>query len=309
MNPRTLNLSGKKTGLVVIALLSSPGLFAQGQSGDSAMFVVYTLLSIVLLVLILVIGITFYVVKVINMLVERSVREQADKAGNVYVPAPSWWQAMKQRLTRAIPVEKEEDIMMEHSYDGIRELDNHLPPWWTWLFYGTVAWAVIYMIVYHVGGWLPLSTDEYLAEVEQIQKLRASQSVAQIDESTLEFTAEPEFIHKGKEIFVGNCASCHRNDGGGGIGPNLTDEYWIHGGSIRDIYAVIKNGVPEKGMISWAAILKPEEMRNAAFFIMSIRGTSPAGAKAPQGEIYDAGGGPGDVRADSVVAKVSINEQ
>lgn len=303
-----LNLSGKKTGLVVIALLISPGLFAQGQSGDSAMFVVYTLLSFVLLVLILVIGITFYVVKVINMLVERSAREQADKAGTLYVPAPSWWQKMKQRLTRAAPVEEEQDIMMEHSYDGIRELDNHLPPWWTWLFYGTVAWAVIYMIVYHVGGWLPLSTDEYLAEVEQIQKLRASQSVAQIDESTLEFTAEPEFINKGKEIFLGNCASCHRNDGGGGIGPNLTDEYWIHGGGVRDIYAVIKNGVPEKGMISWAAILKPEEIRNAAFFIMSVRGTDPAGAKAPQGEIYNAGEEAGEIRADSVVAKVSANE-
>ena len=309
MKRRTFNLSGKKTGLAAIALLYSSGLFAQDQSGDSQMFVVYTLMTFVALVLILVIVITFYVVKVINMLVERSARERAEKTGTAYVPPAAWWQTVRQKLTRATPVEREEDIIMEHNYDGIRELDNHLPPWWTWLFYGTVAWAVIYMIVYHVGGWLPLSTDEYLAEVEQIQKLRASQEVVLIDETSLEFTGEPDFIDKGKEIFISNCASCHRNDGGGGIGPNLTDNYWIHGGSIKNVFAVIKNGVPEKGMISWAAILKPEEIRNASFFIMSIQGTNPAEAKAPQGEIYNADDAPGEVRADSVVAKVSVNEQ
>lgn len=309
MNRRTVNLSGKKTGLAAIALLSSTGLFAQNQSGDSQMFVVYTLMTFVALVLILVIVITFYVVKVINILAERSARERAERTQTAYVPPTSLWQTVRQKLTRATPVEKEADIIMEHSYDGIRELDNHLPPWWTWLFYGTVAWAVIYMIVYHVGGWLPLSTDEYLAEVEQIQKLRASQEVAQIDETSLEYTAETDFINKGKEIFVSNCASCHRIDGGGGIGPNLTDTYWLHGGSVRDVFAVIKNGVQEKGMISWAAILKPEEIRNAAFFIMSIQGSNPAEAKAPQGEIYNANDTLGEVHADSVVAKVSVNEQ
>lgn len=308
MKRRKFNLPGTKAGLAFLGLLYSTGLFAQSQSGESQMFVVYTLTTFVILVLILVVTITFYVVRVVNMLLERSAREHAEKTGSVYVPSPSWWQTARQKLTRATPVEKEEEIIMEHSYDGIRELDNHLPPWWTWLFYGTVAWAVIYMIVYHVGGWLPLSTDEYLAEVEQIQQLRATQQVAQIDESSLEFTGEPDFINKGREIFLGNCASCHRNDGGGGIGPNLTDAYWLHGGTVRDVFAVIKNGVPEKGMISWNAILKPEEIRDASFFIMSIQGTNPAEAKPPQGDLYNADEAPGEVRADSVVAKASINE-
>lgn len=272
--------------LVAIALLISPALFAQAQTGVNGMFALYTLLTFVVLVLILVIVITFYVVKVINILVDRSAREQAERAGRVYVPAPSWWKTVTQKLTRSTPVEQEDDILMEHSYDGIRELDNHLPPWWTWLFYGTAAWAVVYMIVYHVIGALPLSTDEYLAEVEAMQKLRATQEIVQIDEAALEYTAEADFINKGKDIFINNCASCHRNDGGGGIGPNLTDEYWLHGGNVRDIFAVIKNGVAEKGMISWASILKPEEIRDAAFFIMSIGGSNPAGAKEPQGEVF-----------------------
>lgn len=309
MNARTFKLSGKKVGLTTLASLGSTALFAQDQAGDGQMFVIYALLTFVILVMILVIVITFFVVKVINILAERSAREHAEKTGIAYVPPPSWWQTIRQKLTRATPVEKEEDIILDHNYDGIRELDNHLPPWWTWLFYGTIAWAAIYLVVYHVGGWLPLSTEEYLAEVEEIQKLRTSQQVVQIDETALEFTADPEFINKGKEIFVSNCASCHRNDGGGGIGPNLTDAYWLHGGSVRDIFAVIKNGVPEKGMISWAAILKPEEIRDAAFFIMSIQGTNPVEAKAPQGEIYNANDAPGEVRADSVVAKASVNGQ
>src|SRR5690606_1025885 len=286
MKRSVFNTSGKGMALVSIALLISPGLFAQAQSGGNAMFVVYTLLTFVVLVLVLVIVITSDVGKVINTLVDKSAREQAERAGKVYVPAPSLWKTVTHKLTRSTPVEKEADILMEHSYDGIRELDNHLPPWWTWLFYGTAAWAVVYMIVYHVIGALPLSTDEYLAEVEAIQQLRATQEIVQIDEEALEYTAETDFIEKGKEIFVNNCASCHRNDGGGGIGPNLTDEYWLHGGKVKDVFAVIKNGVPEKGMISWAAILKPEEVRNAAFFIMSIRGSNPAGAKEPQGEIF-----------------------
>jgi cytochrome c oxidase cbb3-type subunit 3 len=238
------------------------------------------------------------------MLTESSARQQAEKAGIPYAPSQSWWQILMHKLTRSTPVEQEADILLDHSYDGIRELDNYLPPWWKWLFYGTVVWAVIYLIVYHVAGLLPLSNEEYMAEVEEVQKIRASQEIVQIDENTLEFTAEADLINKGKEVFISNCASCHRNDGGGSVGPNLTDEYWLHGGSVRNIYATIKNGVPEKGMISWAPILKPEEIRDAAFYIMSIQGTNPPGSKAPQGELHVPE--PAKVNADSVVAETNL---
>jgi cytochrome c oxidase cbb3-type subunit 3 len=286
-------------------LFSSPGLSAQGQSGISnQMLLLYTLTAFVFLVLITVVIITFYVIRVINMLTESSARQQAEKAGIPYAPSQSWWQILMHKLTRSTPVEQEADILLDHSYDGIRELDNYLPPWWKWLFYGTVVWAVIYLIVYHVAGLLPLSNEEYMAEVEEVQKIRASQEIVQIDENTLEFTAEADLINKGKEVFISNCASCHRNDGGGSVGPNLTDEYWLHGGSVRNIYATIKNGVPEKGMISWAPILKPEEIRDAAFYIMSIQGTNPPGSKAPQGELHVPE--PAKVNADSVVAETNL---
>jgi cytochrome c oxidase cbb3-type subunit 3 len=291
--------------LLFLFLFSSPGLFAQGQSGISnQMLLLYTLTAFVFLVLITVVIITFYVIRVINMLTESSARQQAEKAGIPYAPSQSWWQILMHKLTRSTPVEQEADILLDHSYDGIRELDNYLPPWWKWLFYGTVVWAVIYLIVYHVAGLLPLSNEEYMAEVEEVQKIRASQEIVQIDENTLEFTAEADLINKGKEVFISNCASCHRNDGGGSVGPNLTDEYWLHGGSVRNIYATIKNGVPEKGMISWAPILKPEEIRDAAFYIMSIQGTNPPGSKAPQGELHVPE--PAKVNADSVVAETNL---
>ena len=291
--------------LLFLFLLSSPGLFAQGQSGTSnQMILLYTLTAFVILVLITVVIITFYVIRVINMLTESSARQQAEKAGIPYAPSQSWWQILMHKLTRSTPVEQEADILLDHSYDGIRELDNYLPPWWKWLFYGTVVWAVIYLIVYHVAGLLPLSNEEYMAEVEEVQKIRASQEIVQIDENTLEFTADADLINKGKEVFISNCASCHRNDGGGSVGPNLTDEYWLHGGSVRNIYATIKNGVPEKGMISWAPILKPEEIRDAAFYIMSIQGTNPPGSKAPQGELHVPE--PAQVNADSVVAETNL---
>jgi cytochrome c oxidase cbb3-type subunit 3 len=291
--------------LLFLFLFSSPGLFAQGQSGISnQMLLLYTLTAFVFLVLITVVIITFYVIRVINMLTESSARQQAEKAGIPYASSQSWWQILMHKLTRSTPVEQEADILLDHSYDGIRELDNYLPPWWKWLFYGTVVWAVIYLIVYHVAGLLPLSNEEYMAEVEEVQKIRASQEIVQIDENTLEFTAEADLINKGKEVFISNCASCHRNDGGGSVGPNLTDEYWLHGGSVRNIYATIKNGVPEKGMISWAPILKPEEIRDAAFYIMSIQGTNPPGSKAPQGELHVPE--PAKVNADSVVAETNL---
>lgn len=239
-----------------------------------------------MITLVAAIAIALYVVRVVNMLTEQALRERAGRHGTVYTAPPSLWSRISQKLTRAAPVEREGEILLDHSYDGIRELDNHLPPWWTWLFYGTIVWAVVYLIAYHVMNLLPLSEAEYLADVERVQAMRATREVVEIDEATLVFTSDEELIKKGKEIFTSNCASCHRNDGGGGIGPNLTDDYWLHGGSLRDIFATIKNGVPEKGMISWAPVLKPEEIRDASFFLMSLKGTNVACGKEPQGELY-----------------------
>lgn len=253
---------------------------------------VYLLGAFVFLVIVLVAVVAVYLIRIINMLTEQAARQNAEKAGIAYVPRQTLWQEVLSRLNASVPIEQEMNIELGHNYDGIRELDNHLPPWWKWLFYGTIGWAAVYLIVFHLADTLPLSQQEYENEIakasEQIRKYQAAQPKATIDVTTLQFTADAAIIEKGKTIFINNnCGSCHRNDGGGNtIGPNLTDTYWLHGGDIKNIYNTIKDGVVEKGMPSWGRSLSPIDVRDVTFFIMSLQGSNPENAKAPQGELF-----------------------
>lgn len=281
--------------------------FWRDPIGDP-MFSLYIVGSLVLTVLILVMVVVFYMLRTINIFIQKEVEGNATALGKIYKPAPSLWVRFWENINAIVPLEKEETIQLDHNFDGIRELDNHLPPWWKWLFYGTIGWGIIYLIAFHLTNSLPLSIQEYDQELaiarEHLSALRASQPAIAIDERTLTFTNDAAFIENGKKIFTGNCASCHKENGAGGVGPNLTDEYWLHGGEVKDVYATIKNGVPEKGMISWAPILKPDEIRDAAFYIMSLKGTKPTGAKAPQGELFNTDAKP--VKQDSVKVQASL---
>lgn len=300
----------KKIVLFLSFSLGSTGVFAQSADFWSdpfnhPLFPLYALSLVVFIVIVLVAIVALYLIKVLNILIDRAARERAEKEGRVYVPAPTIWQSIQQKLTDATPVEKEQTIVLDHEYDGIRELDNHLPPWWKWLFYFTIAWAFVYYFVYHVEDYFPLPEEEYLAEVAQYEKLKASQPEAEIDEANLTFTDDAAIISKGAQIFADNCATCHRADAGGDAGPNLTDDYWLHGGDIKDIYHTVKTGVPQTQMISWASILKPESIRDVAFYVKSLHGSNPENPKAPQGELY----APKDVtesaaKPDSVIAAV-----
>jgi len=205
----------------------------------------------------------------------------------VLVQEPSLWSKMMAGMTKAVPVEKEETVMLDHNYDGIRELDNHLPPWWKWLFYATIAWSAVYLLAYHVFDTLPLPAEEYRNEIalaEEQQKARMANMGEVIDENTVEATEDPTSLAKGKQIYNMNCAACHKEDGGGSIGPNLTDEYWIHGGGIQEIFYIVKYGVPEKGMISWQNQLSPEQMRDVSSYILTMQGSNPPNAKGAEGE-------------------------
>jgi cytochrome c oxidase cbb3-type subunit 3 len=270
----------------------------------------YALMALVLLVTILVFVVAIMLLQVLNTFVEKAAREKAAALGIEYKPEPSWWQKLDRKLTNAIPLEKEATIELDHNYDGIKELDNHLPPWWKWLFYGTIAWSIVYLVVYHITDSVPLQQEEYNNEValadEQIRKIRAAEPVAAIDEAALTYTADADLISKGALVFKNNCVSCHKEKGEGSIGPNLTDEYWLHGGSIQNIFATVKNGVPEKGMIAWNAILKPEEIRNVSFFIMSLKGSNPPNAKAPQGVIWKEEVKTENVQTDSLKTQASL---
>lgn len=192
-------------------------------------------------------------------------------------------------LTRSTPIEKEEDILLDHDYDGIQELDNKLPPWWVYLFFITIIIAAVYLVRYHVvGDWSSSQEweEEMAAAQVKIDAYMAEQGDI-LDENSVFLVDNAEALAEGKEIFNTNCAACHKTDGGGLIGPNLTDEYWIHGGDIKDLFTTIKYGIPEKGMISWKTQLKPEQMQAVASYILvELQGTNPPDAKAAEGEKY-----------------------
>jgi len=188
-------------------------------------------------------------------------------------------------------LEKEADILLDHNYDGIRELDNHLPPWWKWLFYFTIGFAVVYLFVFNVFDALPSQLQEYENEVAyahaQTLKLKAANPVAAVDENTVEASTEVLALADGKQTFLNTCASCHRKDGGGDIGPNLTDEYWLHGGTIKDVYKVVRHGVAGTNMIAWDGVMSPEKIRSVSSYVLTMIGSNPQNPKKPQGSLFN----------------------
>jgi len=196
--------------------------------------------------------------------------------------------ALMQHLTDTVPIEHEEAILMDHVCDGIRELDNNLPPWWKYLFYATIVYAFGYMYYYHFTDTDRLQIGEYeqellVAETEMVEyRKHAANS---IDESNVTM-ADEVGIKEGDVLFQENCIACHGKASEGGVGPNLTDAYWLHGSGLADVFKTIKYGVPQKGMISWKSQLSPLNMQQLTSYIISLKGTNPANAKAPQGEIY-----------------------
>lgn len=171
-------------------------------------------------------------------------------------------------------------LLLEHDYDGIRELDNKLPSWWVWLFNLSIIFAVIYLIYYHVVRDGRIMAAEYASEMaagEQV-KMRA---VAEFESRmvSLQPSTEPGMLAEGKETFDKLCAPCHRADGGGLVGPNLTDDYWIHGSNFVDNLKIIWEGVPSKGMVTWRGVLKPGTIHAVGSYIYTLRGTNPENPK------------------------------
>ncbi|MCB9552634.1 MAG: c-type cytochrome [Myxococcales bacterium] len=175
--------------------------------------------------------------------------------------------------------------LTDHDYDGITEYDNPLPRWWLMLFYGGIVFAAVYIPWYHFGPG-PLMVEEYEA---QMAAAAAAMPQKKGPDAAALATAQkdPARLAAGKETFARLCVACHTADGGGLVGPNLTDDYWIHGGSMADVVHVITEGVPEKGMISWKTQLKDDEIVSVAAYVKSLRGTTPANPKAPEGEKYE----------------------
>lgn len=201
-----------------------------------------------------------------------------------------WGKKIYKKLLGSKPIEKEGEIILDHNYDGIRELDNNLPPWWVYMFYATIIFGVIYMFRFHVFGGYDQDT-EYEQDVAAAQlEIEAYKKTAKglVDVNTVELLTDASDINAGKVIFENNCVACHMADGGGGIGPNLTDDYWILGGGIKEIFATVSEGGRDgKGMIAWKQTLKPLEMAQVSSYILQeIHGKTPANPKAAEGELW-----------------------
>jgi cytochrome c oxidase cbb3-type subunit III len=176
--------------------------------------------------------------------------------------------------------ESREPLLLDHEYDGIGELDNKLPRWWVWLFNFCIVFAVLYMIHYHLLTRGKLMAAEYAAEMAVGDKIKqAALAKFETEMNTLTPSKDQVVLAEGQGLFVKLCAPCHRPDGGGLVGPNLCDDYWIHGPEFKDNLRTIYNGVPEKGMVTWKSMLKPREMHAVASYIYTLRGTMPPNPK------------------------------
>lgn len=200
----------------------------------------------------------------------------------------TWHKLDKQFFTKAVPLEKEADMLLDHDYDGIRELDNALPPWWKYGFYITIVIGVFYLLKFEVWHTGMNPTEEYNSEMATAKietEAYLASAKENVDENTVTLM-DAGGIAAGKEIYAKTCVPCHLAEGQGLVGPNLTDEYWIHGGSIKDIFKTIKYGYPDKGMQSWQSTYSPVQIQQLASFIISLKGTNPPNPKAPQGDLY-----------------------
>lgn len=229
----------------------------------------------------------------LNVVAQKKAEElQMEKDGVIPEEVDNWAWAKKiiNKWTASKAIDQEEEIILDHNYDGIRELDNNLPPWWLYMFYATIIFGAVYLVRYHVLGADNQEMEYAQAVAEAKKELAAFKSTSKeeiIDAETVTVLTDDSDLSRGKAVYNLNCAACHMADGGGGIGPNLTDEYWILGGGIKNIFNTVSNGGRDgKGMVAWNKTLKPADIQKVSSYIISLQGTTPAKPKEPQGELY-----------------------
>ena len=238
----------------------------------------------------LLIGLTGLIAILTAWSVNKALNSMKVKMGIKPKERKGWsFKSLNQSMWDDVPMEAERDVLLDHNYDGIQELDNNLPPWWIWGFYMSIAWSVIYFGYYHFTENAQLQDAEFNTEMAAREATRAdylANAGQLVDESTAVQLLDEASLASGKAIYDVNFMACHAADGGGSVGPNFTDEYTIHGGSISDIFAVVKYGVIEKGMIPWADQLNAQEIHEVSSYIMSLVGTTAVAPKAAQGKLY-----------------------
>jgi cytochrome c oxidase cbb3-type subunit 3 len=291
--------------LIFFAVVAAMEYFV--DSGDTFAFVKFPMIAVFLFVfLFLLIAIEITISAVDNVMFQILTDEQKEKVNainSISFSESQWYINLMQKLTKSEPIENEGQLLLDHDYDGIKELDNNLPPWWVYLFYGCIVFAAIYLVRYEVldgdNQEMELTKELAQAKIDVAEYMKTAPDM--MDEKSVTLLTDAESLAEGKTIFTTNCVACHRADGGGQIGPNLTDDNWILGGGIKNVFHTLVNGGRDgKGMISWKGTLKPKEMQKVASYVLSLRGSNPKDPKVAEGDIWVDENAP---KVDSTVVK------
>lgn len=264
---------------------------AASAANSTATIYFYSFIAIIIIE----IGIILFFIKSLRFLTG------IDKVTEVEEKPRTLWE----RFNNFVSIEEEAKLDVGHSYDGIRELDNATPSWFTITFAASIVIAIIYLYQFNISGSIPRQEDELAAEMRDAQKVQdelAKKEGNSIDENTVTMLGAAD-IASGTKLFAANCSPCHGDKGQGVVGPNLTDDYWLHGGSIKDVFKTIKYGFPDKGMKSWKDDFSAKQIAQIASYIESIHGTNPPGAKEKQGELYKADTAPATPEATADATK------
>ena len=263
------------------------------DSGSQPAFIKFPMVSLFLFVflfLLIAIEITVNAVDTITyQLLTEEQKAQIELVSETSFKDSEWYKNLLKRLTKSESIESEDQLLLDHDYDGIKELDNNLPPWWVYLFYACIVFAAVYLVRFEIMGGdnqeMELKKELAQAQIDIAEYKKNAPDL--MDEKTVTLLTDPAALASGKAIFTTNCVACHRADGGGQIGPNLTDDNWILGGGIKNVFHTLVNGGRDgKGMISWKGTLKPKEMQLVASYVLSLRGSNPKDPKASEGEIW-----------------------
>ncbi|MGS2726926.1 cbb3-type cytochrome c oxidase N-terminal domain-containing protein [Psychroserpens sp. BH13MA-6] len=284
--------------------------------GDKFAFIEEPLVALFLVLVFLILVAIEGIVSAINNVLYQSLDDAAKTRYESKLNEPSkllsWLKTTYTKLVGTKPIEEEHDLVLDHNYDGIKELDNDLPPWWLYGFYASIVFAAIYLARFHVFNG-DNQYEELEAEIAQAEiEIEAYKKTAKdlVDFNTVTVLTDASDLKEGQVIFETNCVACHKADGGGGIGPNLTDKHWILGGGIKNVFKTVAEGGRDgKGMIAWKQSLKPSEIAQVASYVLQFQGTTPAEPKAAEGDIWTSEEAPAEdiptemmeVKTDSVI--------
>jgi cytochrome c oxidase cbb3-type subunit 3 len=261
------------------------------DSGEKPAIIEYPITQLFLLIVLMIL---IAIELIMNAIENIMFQNLSNEAKEYYLAGRSghegvWGKKVWSKLTGNKPIEKEGEIILDHNYDGIKELDNDLPPWWVWMFYATIIFGVVYLVRFHVYNDYDqaLEYDQEVAKAKLAIEEYKKTAKGLVDANTVELLTDASDISAGKVIYETTCVACHMADGGGGIGPNLADENWILGGGIKNVFNTVSEGGRDgKGMIAWKQTLKPVEIAQVSSYLLTFKGTTPANPKAAEGEIW-----------------------